>query len=129
MDKKIILGLIALILISGFAYGAYSLLGVNDNQKNVANNINVQNNTTKTVNNSTTGNKANNSTKKATSNKSSKKYWCEQCGQYHPSPVQTYHRYGNCPICGKWVDTQTTSHTHDGSPGYEEKPREDPLYE
>jgi len=130
MDKKIILGLAILILTSGLAYGTYSLLGVNDNHNSTTNNITAQNNATITVNNTTTDKKVNStSSKKSTNKKSNNKYWCDQCQEYHPSPVQTYHRYGNCPICGKWVDTQTTSHTHDGSPGYKEEPQTDTLYE
>ncbi len=130
MDKKIILGLIILIIASGLAYGTYSFLGTNNNTDNISNNVNIQNNTTATVNNSTTDKKVNNSSStKSTNKKSTNKYWCEQCQQYHPRPLQEYHRYGNCPICGKWVDTKTTSHTHDGSPGYKEEPRKDNLYE
>lgn len=125
MDKKIILGLIILIFVSGLVYGAYALLGINDNHNNTTNNSTIQNNTTKTVNNSTNDKKVNSSSSK----KSTNKYWCDQCQEYHPSPVQTYHRYGNCPICGKWVDTQTTSHTHDRSPGYKEEPIDDNYYD
>ena len=129
MDKKIILGLIILILIAGLAYGAYSVLGINNNYNNTTDNITIQNNTTTTVNNSTTDKKVNNSSsKKSTNKKSTNKYWCDQCQEYHPSPVQVYHRYGHCPICGKWVDTKTTSHTHDGSPGYKEEPNDDYYY-
>ncbi len=41
MDKKIILGLITLILVSGLAYGTYSVLEVNNNHNNTTDNITV----------------------------------------------------------------------------------------
>ena len=119
MDKKIILGLIAIVFVFGLAYGAYSIVGSDNSQNNTTANISLQNNSSTTTNNTTTEKKLNSSEDK----KSTNKYYCPQCDAYHPKPVEQYHRYGRCPICGKYVDTQKVSHTHDGSPGYEEEPR------
>lgn len=119
MDKKIILGVIIVILLLGVSFGVYSFLN-NDNNQNTTNKTNI----TK-INNTTKANNTTNNEVKTNATKSTKKYYCPQCDAYHPKPIKQYHRYGNCPICGKYVDTQTTSHTHDSSPGYEEEPRED----
>lgn len=119
MDKKIILGIFTLVLVCGIGFAAYSFSDLNNNQNSTdKNNITQANNTNK-VNNTT------DKEVKTDAQKSTKKYYCPQCDAYHPKPVQEYHRYGHCPICGKYVDTQKTSHTHDTTPYYEEEPRDD----
>ncbi len=83
MNKKIILGLIILVVVSGLVYGAYSILKTNETQENIS----VQNNTTETINN-TTNEETNPVTKES-----------NEAG------------YGTCPICGRWVKADG-SHSH-----------------
>jgi rubrerythrin len=114
MDKKLIL--IIIIIVCGLSISAYAISNTNADQKS--------NNTTNIINESQKNNtNVTNSNETREKKKSNEKYYCEQCDTYHSQPAEQYHRYGHCPICGKYVDTQTTSHTHDSGPGYEEEPR------
>lgn len=54
----------------------------------------------------------NNSSNDVPDKKTKNKYWCSQCNEYHSKPVDEYHKYGTCPICGKYVLTDG-SHYHD----------------
>lgn len=119
MNKKIILGIVILILLSSFSYAIYVFSSTPTNQADKSDNL--TNNTTNKTNINDTIPKNEIKTNK----ESSEKYYCNQCDQYHPQPPSVYHRYGNCPICGKYVDTQSVSHTHDTGPDYKEEPKYD----
>ena len=121
MNKKIILGIFIIVSVCGLAYATYSFSAIDNNPVNTTDSLTKKNITDTKINSTTDDNKVNNDNQE----KATKKYYCRQCDKYHSKPVKQYHRYGNCPICGKYVDTQKVSHTHDTTPYYKEEPRED----
>ncbi|MEW6009663.1 MAG: hypothetical protein AB1604_00005 [Euryarchaeota archaeon] len=110
IDKKIFLIIIlGVILFSSAFYASYQFFQPEETEPAAIVSVNESVNVTPEV-------------KTEKTQESGNKYFCRQCNQYHPQPVDVYHRYGNCPICGKWVDTKTTSHMHDSDGRMWEEP-------